>query len=341
VVADRISFARSRLKSAQLLQPPLDEVQKRQITPRVSVLMPVFNTVEYLRPALESISHQTFSDFEFIVIDDGSNDGSTGLLQSYALLEPRMILIARDNLGLVATRNELLARATGELVAWMDSDDLSLPDRLSSQVEAFAADDQLACVGGVAQCIDPEGNLLNIERYPLTHDEILVEQQKGGAMRFATTMMRRQIALAIGGFRGPFKVGEDFDFLLRLSEIGKMANLPTTLYLYRQHLSSACGVYGSNWGIYRDQILDLARERREHGRDRLEKGDRLELGADVSPDRRSSASDRYASWALHALQNGNRRIAWKHAKTAVSLCPTHLYALKAALRVLLNTKRNA
>ncbi|MEO9114773.1 MAG: glycosyltransferase family A protein [Gemmatimonadaceae bacterium] len=314
---------------------------KHQTSPRVSVLMAVFNTVEYLRPALESISRQTYSDFELIVVDDGSNDGSTELLRSYASIEPRMLLIARNNLGLVATRNELLAAATGEFVAWMDSDDLSLPDRLSLQVEAFAADDRLVCLGGVAQCIDPEGNFLNIERYPLIHEEILVEQQKGGAMRFATTMMRRQVALAVGGFRGSFKVGEDFDFLLRLSEIGKMANLATTLYLYRQHLSSACGVFGSNWGAYRDQILDLARERREHGRDRLENGHTLEVVAGESRDGRLSASEKYSSWALHALQNGNRRIAWKHAKAAVRLCPTRLYALKTALRVLLNVKRDA
>jgi len=100
--------------------------------PRVSVLMAVFNTKAYLREALESIRNQTFTDFELVVVDDGSTDGSDDVLRAFALDEPRMRLITRGNKGLIATRNELLRAAHGSLIAWMDSDDISTPDRLGS-----------------------------------------------------------------------------------------------------------------------------------------------------------------------------------------------------------------
>src|ERR1700721_899704 len=92
------------------------------LQPRVSVLMPVFNTARYLQDALDSISNQTFRDFEFVVVDDGSVDGSTKMLESFAARERRMRLVTRENLGLIATRKELLKEARGEFVAWMDSD---------------------------------------------------------------------------------------------------------------------------------------------------------------------------------------------------------------------------
>ena len=223
--------------------------------PRVSVLMPVFNTVRYLKDALDSIGNQTFGDFEFVVIDDGSVDGSTTILESFAARDERVRLVTRENRGLIATRNELLEEARGEFVAWMDSDDISLPDRLASQLRGFADDPALVCLGSAAQCIDPEGNFLNVERYPPAHPDILVDQQKGGAMRFPATMMLREAALRVGGFREPFKIGEDFDLLLRLSETGKMGNLPEVLYHYRQHLSSVCATLGPQWPAYRDHIL--------------------------------------------------------------------------------------
>src|SRR5882672_4931888 len=131
--------------------------------PKVSVLMPVFNTARYLSDALASISAQTFADFELVAVDDGSNDGSTRILELFAAREKRMRLVTRENRGLIATRNELLGAARGELLAWMDSDDVSLPHRLARQVDVFRNDPALVCLGSAAQCIDPDGNFLNIE----------------------------------------------------------------------------------------------------------------------------------------------------------------------------------
>jgi len=109
--------------------------------PRVSVLMPVFNTSPFLREALSSVTAQSFEPFEFLVIDDGSTDGSLDILQDHLRLEPRMRIRSRSNRGLIETRNELLAWAQGDLIAWADSDDLSLPERIRLQAAAFERDE--------------------------------------------------------------------------------------------------------------------------------------------------------------------------------------------------------
>jgi glycosyltransferase involved in cell wall biosynthesis len=297
--------------------------------------MPVFNTARYLSDALNSVSAQIFADLEFIAVDDGSNDGSTRILELFASRESRMTLVTRKNLGLIATRNELLGAARGELVAWMDSDDISLPQRLARQVEAFDQDPALVCLGAAAQCIDSDGHFLNIEHWPLSHPEILIDQQRGGGMRFPTTMMRRDLALRVGGFREPFRIGEDLDFLLRLSEHGKLANLPDALYLYRQHISSICASLGPQWSIYRDQILELARERQRNGKDRLQNGGSLSIPTSAHPDPRQNEWRAYLSWAGHALTNEDFPLAWKYARAVVTRRPTSKAAWKMLLRVLL------
>lgn len=305
---------------------------------RVSVLMPVYNTVRYLEDALDSILDQSFTDFEFLVINDGSSDGSTQILRAFAEKEPRIRLIERENRGLIATRNELLQAAECDLIAWMDSDDISIQDRLALQVERFDADPELVCLGGAAQRIDPEGHVLNLETYAQTHEEILVEQEKGGAMRFATTMMRRNIAIRVGGFREPFKIGEDFDLLLRMSEVGKMANLPNLLYQYRQHLTS---VFSSDlllWPAYRDQILELSRERRATGSDKLQRGETLRLDSSRPIAAKDARLHSYTQWANLALQIGKRGLAWKYAVLAVAEKPLSRMVWATVLRVLRNRR---
>lgn len=303
--------------------------------PRVSVLMPVFNTARYLSDALNSISAQTFTDFELVAVDDGSDDGCTRILELFAARERRMRLVTRENRGLIATRNELLGAARGDLLAWMDSDDVSLPHRLARQVDVFQNDPALACLGSAAQCIDPDGNFLNIERWPNLHREILIEQQMGGAMRFPTTMMRRDFAQRVGGFREPFRIGEDFDFLLRLSENGKMANLPDALYLYRQHISSVCAVMGPHWPIYRDRILELARERQDSGKDQLQQGGSVRIEVTANTDRERKEWQVYLGWSKHALMNDDIPLAWKYARAAVARRPMSKSAWKLVCRIFL------
>jgi glycosyltransferase involved in cell wall biosynthesis len=299
--------------------------------PRVSVLMPVFNTARFLEAALTSISTQTFGDFELVVVNDGSTDDSDRILTSYLAREPRMRLVTRDNRGLIHTRNELLQEARGELVAWMDSDDVSLPDRLRLQVERFDADPALVCVGSAIEIIDPEGWSISFVDFPLTHESIVEAQTQGGGSRFPTVMMRTQCAREVGGFREPFVIGEDLDLFIRMSEKGRMANLPDVLVKYRQHPQSITAVFRSRWRAYLNLILELAEERREGGLDRLQRGEAVQV--DVSMVESESPATTHARWARRAMQSGNRAAAWKHALAAIRAEPVASIGWRTFARV--------
>ena len=140
-------------------------------------------------------------------------------------------------------------------------------------------------------------------------------------MRFPSTMVRRSAALLAGGFREPFRLGEDLDFLLRVGEQGRLANLPEVIYLYRQHLTSVCTTLGPRWPVYRDAILALARERREVGSDLLQRGDTIDIAAGSvmasSPPDARLAAETYRRWSRAALDNGNRSLALRYARAAV------------------------
>src|SRR6476661_6105481 len=128
-----------------------------RMTPPVSVLMPVYNAGRYVAEAVESILGQTYADFEFLIVDDGSTDRSRAILERYAARDPRIRLVSRPNTGYAAALNELLGLARGELVARMDADDVALPERLLRQVNYLRAHPEVVCVGTAVHLIDGGG----------------------------------------------------------------------------------------------------------------------------------------------------------------------------------------
>jgi len=308
--------------------------------PRVSVLMPVHNRAAFVERACRSVLTQTFRDFELIIIDDGSRDDSPRRLEALARTDPRIRLSIRENRGLIASRNELLSLARAPLVAWMDSDDISLPERLAMQVARLDAEPGLVCLGSAALDIDSDDDPICRNIYPEHHEDIRADLLEGGAIRFPTTMMRRGAAIDVGGFREPFKVGEDLDLFLRLMEVGTLANLPQILLHYRQHVESTSNVLVTNWVTYRDTILALAKERRETGSDRLQRGEPVTLM--LQPEQKKTSRAAWSDhrwWADQALAGGFPATARKHAMKAVLLAPRELACWKAGARVFLQTSR--
>jgi glycosyltransferase involved in cell wall biosynthesis len=303
--------------------------------PRVSVLVPVYNSAAYLQEALDSIRSQLFADFELIVVDDGSTDGSAALLDRFAAAEPRMRLISRPNRGLIATRNQLLDEAHGEFIAWMDSDDRSDPQRLQRQVGALEADKRLVCVGSNVQWIDAAGQPLGVEQYPETDEAIRAEQLTAGGLRFGSTMIRRNVATQAVRFREPFRMAEDFDYLLRIGERGRLANVPDYLYLYRQHLLSTCTALGVDWPRLRQIILTLAEERRDQGSDKLDRGEVVTVPAPKPQDVRKYRPEVLLMWARRAAEIGDRPRAVRYTLDALRLAPAKLAAWKFLARLLL------
>jgi glycosyltransferase involved in cell wall biosynthesis len=127
----------------------------------VSVIMPVFNAKLYLSEAVESILSQTFADFELITIDDCSTDGSLEILKSFAEKDKRVLVLDNErNLGVTPTLNRGLATANGELIARMDADDISLPERLEKQAAFLKAHPEVGLVSGDALAIDAQGSTI-------------------------------------------------------------------------------------------------------------------------------------------------------------------------------------
>lgn len=215
-------------------------------TPLISVLMPVYNAERYVAQAVDSILAQTCSDFEFLMIDDGSTDQSRAILQKYAIVDPRIRLISRANTGYAVALNEMLNLAHGEYVARMDADDIALPDRFKLQVEFLRQNPDCVCVGGAFNLIDEQGRLLTHLQVPVADTEIQKAALAGhGSICHPTVMMPRAVLLEMGGYNVEMQPAEDLDLWLRLGEVGKLANLPESVLNYRLHSKSVSEQQGA------------------------------------------------------------------------------------------------
>jgi glycosyltransferase involved in cell wall biosynthesis len=231
--------------------------------PTISVVMPVYNAKRYVAEAIESILGQTFRDFEFLIIDDGSTDGSLAILKRYAGCDARIRLWSGPNAGYVPRLNEMLALARGDLVARMDADDVSLRDRFGRQVEFLRAHPEVDVVGTGQQCIDSRGYTLTDWCFPLGHDEIQECALAGtGPISHPAVMMRREAVLAAGGYIVELMPAEDFDLWLRMGEHGQLANLPDILVRYRMHEQSVSALLQPKQLAQTQRALDDACDRR-------------------------------------------------------------------------------
>src|SRR5688572_18649710 len=209
-------------------------------TPRVSVLVPVYNAERYLAEAMDSILAQTFADFEVIAVDDGSKDRSREILEDYAKRDGRVKVISRANTGIVGALNDGLSASRGELIGRMDSDDVALPERFAKQVEFLDANPDVILVGARVTMIDPEGWPIG-DMATVGHGHDVIEDALlggGWPIVHPTVIMRRGALLRVGGYQEGTFPNEDHDLFLRLAEIGKLENLRDTLLHYRRHPNS-------------------------------------------------------------------------------------------------------
>ena len=204
--------------------------------PAISVLMSVHNDARFLDSAVKSIRAQSFTNFELLVMDDGSSDSSPAILARHAQQDPRIRIFTQDNRGLVVALNRLLGEARAPLVARMDADDIAQPDRFALQHSFLQDRKDVGCLGTHADLIDEDGQLLT--RAPargLTHDVIMADARRGIPVLHPSIMLRTDALRAIGGYRTPFRTAQDYDLYLRLAETTRLANLPETLLQYRVH----------------------------------------------------------------------------------------------------------
>jgi GT2 family glycosyltransferase len=202
--------------------------------PLVSIVMSVYNGDSFLCEAMDSILRQSFSDFEFLIVDDGSTDCSASILDSYERIDPRVHVYRQGNSGLIASLNSGCGIARGKYIARMDSDDIAMKERVMSQVHFMEAHPTVAVLGGAVQLIDAAGKVLSTARYPVKHCEIQQALLDSNVMWHPTVLMRKAAFVAVGGYRNVVHA-EDYDLWLRIAEHYQLANLVEVILKYRIH----------------------------------------------------------------------------------------------------------
>jgi glycosyltransferase involved in cell wall biosynthesis len=202
--------------------------------PKVSVAMSVYNGAEYLRAAIDSVLTQTLADFEFVIVDDGSTDGSAEIIRSYT--DSRIVLLQQSNQGVATALNHALQFAHGEYVARQDADDISLPERFVKQVEFLGSHPQVAVVGTAATLIDRTGRPFSTFMPFVRHERLVKELKRGVCPLMHGAVMLRRTALSQCGVYNPvFNWMQDVELWLRLSQHHRLANMREILYQFRKH----------------------------------------------------------------------------------------------------------
>jgi glycosyltransferase involved in cell wall biosynthesis len=208
-------------------------------SPKVSVVMSVFNGQEFLPDAVKSVLAQTFRDFEFLIIDDGSTDGTPEILNSFEKQDKRVRIIRHANKGRAESLNVGIGLTNGEYIARMDADDIAFPYRLEEQIVFMEKHPGVGLLSGAYERVASDGRILDTVRPPLRDDEIRLMMLRTSAMCHPAVMMKRDIVMLSGGYRKALLDADDYDLWLRMSERTQLANLPQTILRYRVHSKQA------------------------------------------------------------------------------------------------------
>lgn len=261
--------------------------------PLISVIMSVYNAENYLRDAIDSILNQTFSDFEFIIIEDCSTDKSLHILEEYEKKDSRIILIKKDNnkgsQGFIENLNLALKRAKGKYIARMDADDISDLDRLEIQVKYLNENPTIFIVGAYLQMINKNGEELFIKTAPIT-DKCIKQRMYNEISLYHPVIMFRNSAIR---YREKMHGCEDYDFYFQLIlKNKKLGNIAKPLLKYRILDSS---ISRSNEIFLRRLFVELARkyfkEYKKRGVDSYDLLDVEELARLLDPSFKNKLSD--------------------------------------------------
>jgi glycosyltransferase involved in cell wall biosynthesis len=208
----------------------------------VSVLLPVFNGDKYLSEAIESILNQTYINFEFIIINDGSTDNTLTIIENYRVKDNRIVVISRENKGLVASLNEGIRIANGSYIARMDHDDISLPTRLEEQIK-FMDSNQLDICGTYVQLFNKSKDL-KVWEYPQIDNDIKFTLMSFSTFAHPSVVIRKEVFKSLK--YEDYNYGEDYKLWTDIAKSDfKMGNLCRVLLRYRWHDQQISKKYSS------------------------------------------------------------------------------------------------
>jgi len=273
----------------------------------VSVIIPTYNRAEYLAQALQSVFNQTLSPFEVIVIDDGSTDNTADVVRAF---EPRVRYFRHArNKGVSAARNRGLGVAQGEIIAWLDADDLWEPDFLATIVPLLAADAGLDGVYTGLVYIDAAGNILSQSSQKVVPPSNLFSSLLDNCFIVTCALVVRKRCLEqVGDFDTQLGICEDYDMWLRLAKTFTIIGLPTPLVRIRVHEHNTVG----DTDAFCQFRLAVTQKHfgKPEGNPRT-----------WSAERRRAHAHAFRSVALKCIQDGQADRGWRYLEEAVSIWP--------------------
>ena len=208
--------------------------------PVISVVMSVYNGEKFLEEAIESILNQTYKNFEFIIINDGSTDASLEVLSGYQRKNKKIVLISRENKGLISSLNEGIKKSKGKYIARMDADDVSLPTRFEDQINYIESNNLDMC--GTATNIYSDCKYLNKNIYPETDHEIKFSLMFSSPFAHSSVMMKKSIFRVVK--YEDYKYAEDYKLWIDVALSGFiMGNMNKILLRYRLHDGQISNIY--------------------------------------------------------------------------------------------------
>ena len=204
----------------------------------ITVLMPVYNGESYLQEAIESILSQTFTNFEFLIIDDCSKDNSINIINSFNDKRIKLV-INKKNIGQSRTMNLGLMRAKGKYIARIDQDDVSYNNRLESQINVISGLNK-TIIGTWAYTIDIESNIIGSIIHPIDNDSILDSLSLGSPFTHSSIFAEKKDLILLGGYSEKFKIAMDWDLWIKAASKNiQFCNIPEYLVGLRQHSNQA------------------------------------------------------------------------------------------------------
>jgi glycosyltransferase involved in cell wall biosynthesis len=206
---------------------------------KVSVLMPAYNAEKYIKEAIESILDQTFKDFEFIIIDDCSQDKTWEIIREYKERDNRIIIDKNQkNLGLAGIRNKLKKMAKGEYIAWQDADDISIETRLEKQYAFLESHPEVGIIGAYLEFFENDYSAKSIRKYYRGDQKLRKNIFLFSPVAQPVAMIRKEILDRAGDYNLKYPPAEDLDMSFRIGKMSQFANIPEVLLRYREHPNS-------------------------------------------------------------------------------------------------------
>ncbi|MCL4136090.1 UNVERIFIED_CONTAM: hypothetical protein GTU68_024156 [Idotea baltica] len=212
--------------------------------------MPVYNAEKYISEAIESILNQTYKDFEFIIINDGSTDKSLDIIKKYKNIDDRIVLVDRKNKGLVCSLNEGIELAAGKYIARMDADDICLSSRLEKQILFLEKNENIIACGSWVS-IFTDKSYIKIVKFPPNDEACLARLLFGVPIAHPSAMIKKSLLSRLKNddsyiYDEKMKHIEDYDLWVRLSRYGKYSNIQEPLLKYRNTPNSATDIGEKN-----------------------------------------------------------------------------------------------